>query len=68
MNLLNRLKPHYKEKLSQFNLKDSQIVDQVSTCLENEQYVHNLKYGTIIDLYVIFGSMNVFYLFEELKS
>lgn len=66
MNLLNRLKPHYKQELEKWNSALPELVDRICTNLEEERYVTNLRYSTIIDLNFVFGSLDAFKFFEEL--
>lgn len=66
MNLLERMKPHYKEELEKWNLKIPDLVARICEHLENERFVHKLRYETIIDLNFVFGSLDAFKFFEEI--
>lgn len=66
MNLLNRLKPHFKQELEKWNQTQPELVDKICTVLEEEEYVSNLRYSIIIDLNHLFKSWNAFDYFEKL--
>lgn len=64
MNLLQKMKPHYKAKLDKFNVDYPEIVGEITTDLENESYLTNLRYGTIVQMSFVFGSLDAFKFFE----
>lgn len=55
MNLLNRLHPLYKDKLSKANLEYPHLIEKLTDELEETQFVRELKYGTILDLNSLCG-------------
>ncbi len=64
MNLLKRLKPHYKELLEVKNQKYPTLVGQVSTILESNNDVLDLRYETVLDLNALFNSHSPFNYFN----
>ena len=50
MNLLQRLKPEYKEILESENIKYPSLTGYVVNELEAQQFVRELKYGVVMDL------------------
>lgn len=55
MNLLERLHPIYKDKLSKANLEYPDMVAKVCEDLESIEFVTKLKFGTIMDLRCLCG-------------
>ncbi len=55
MNLLERLHPIYKDKLSKANLEYPDLIAKVFEDLESIEFVTELKYGTIMDLRCLCG-------------
>lgn len=55
MNLLERLHPLYKDKLSKANLEYPNLIAKLTDELEETQFVRELKYGTILDLNSLCG-------------
>lgn len=67
MTLLQRLKPVYRQKLEQANLQFPNVAEIIANDLESNEYVKDIKYGTYIDMYSIFGNTFTAYdYFEEL--
>jgi len=64
MTLIHRLKPHYKEILDNKNLKYPTLVGQVSSALENNYNVVDLRYETVLDLNALFNSVSPFNYFD----
>ena len=58
MNLLERLHPVYKDKLSVANLEYPHLIAKLSDELETTQYVTELKYGIILDLNTFCGRLS----------
>jgi hypothetical protein len=58
MNLLERLHPVYKDKLSVANLEYPHLIAKLSDELETTQYVTELKYGSILDLNTFCGILS----------
>ena len=50
MNLFERLHPVYVDKLSKANLQYPDLIENLVENLEKEEFVTELKYGTIMDL------------------
>jgi hypothetical protein len=68
MNLLQKLKPHYKAKLDKFNNEYPEIVGDITTDLENENYLGNLRYATIVQMSFVFGTLDAFKFFDGYDS
>ena len=66
MNLLERLKPEYKEILELENIKYPSLVWYVVGELETEQYVRELKYGVVVDLKFLLDVDSPYDLFKEI--
>ena len=58
MNLLERLHPIYKDKLSKANLQYPSMVAKIYEELEAKEFVTQLKFGTIMDLRSLCGWHN----------
>lgn len=55
MNLLERLHPVYKDKLSAANLQYPHLIAKLTDELEETEFVTELKYGSILDLKTFCG-------------
>jgi len=66
ITLLNRLKPHYSEKLSDKNIQHPTVVGRIIDALESNNFVLDLKYSDILDLYFVLGSKDPFVYFKDL--
>ena len=58
MNLLERLHPVYKDKLSKENLEYPNLIAKLTDELENTQFVTELRYGCILDLNTFCGRVS----------
>jgi hypothetical protein len=66
ISLLDRLKPEYSEELSKVNLKYPGIIASISSDLEEESVIQNLRYRTILDIKFVIGVDNPFVMFKDL--
>ena len=66
MNLLERLKPEYKEKLEVGNIAYPSLVGYIFDELENHKYVRNLLYGLVMDLKFLLDVDSPYELFNEI--
>lgn len=51
MNLLDKLKDCYKDKLQQSNLTYPAIVEKITNELEKTEFVTQLSYGCVLDMF-----------------
>jgi hypothetical protein len=51
MNLLDKLKDRYKDKLEQENLTYPAIVEKITNELEETEFVTQLSYGCVLDMF-----------------
>lgn len=58
MNLFKRLHPIYADKLSKANLQYPDLIENLVDNLEQEEFVTELKFGTIMDLRSFCGWQN----------
>jgi len=58
MNLLERLHPVYKDKLSKANLEYPNLIAKLTDELEETQFVTELRYGSILDLNTFCGRLS----------
>ena len=68
MNLLQRLKPHYRQKLKESNAKYPLLVGSITSQLESNKFITDLTYGTIVQMDFIFNSLDAFKFFQEYDS
>lgn len=66
MNLFERLKPEYKDKLEASNITYSSLVGYIVGELENNKYVRDLPYGLVVDLKFLLDVNSPYEIFEEL--
>ena len=58
MNLLERLHPVYKDKLSKANLEYPNLIAKLTDELESTQFVTELRYGCVLDLNTFCGKVS----------
>lgn len=58
MNLLERLHPVYKDKLSKANLEYPNLIAKLTDELESTQFVTELRYGCVLDLNTFCGTVS----------
>jgi len=58
MNLFEKLHPVYVDKLSKANLQYPDLIENLVENLEKEQFVTELKFGTVMDLRSLCGWQN----------
>ena len=58
MNLFERLHPVYVDKLSKANLQYPDLIENLVENLEQEEFVTELKFGTVMDLRSLCGWQN----------
>jgi hypothetical protein len=68
MNLLQRLKPHYRQKLQESNNKYPLLVGDITSQLEENKFITDLSYRTVVQMNFIFDSLDAFKFFEEYDS
>ena len=66
ITLLDRLKPHYNEKLSDKNIQHPTVVGRIIDALESNNFVEDLRYSAVLDLYFVLGSKNPYVYFKNL--
>jgi|TARA_X000001382_G_scaffold43213_1_gene29132 hypothetical protein len=66
ITLLDRLKPHYSEKLSDKNIQHPTVVGRIIDVLESNNFVLDLRYSAVLDLYFVLGSKDPFVYFKDL--
>ena len=66
ITLLDRLKPHYSEKLSDKNIQHPTVVGRIIDALESNNFVLDLRYSDILDLYFVLGSKVPFVYFKDI--
>tara|TARA_R100000654_G_scaffold71224_1_gene101990 strand:- start:10111 stop:10326 length:216 start_codon:yes stop_codon:yes gene_type:complete len=66
ISLYDRLKPHYKNILKKKNVIEPNLVNSVVESLEQECYVADLKYSSILNMQFLFGNMNPFIYFKNI--
>jgi len=66
MNLFERLKPEYKDKLEASNITYPSLVGYIVDELENHKYVRLLPYGLVVDLKFLLDVSSPYEIFEEL--
>ena len=58
MNLFEKLHPVYVDKLSKANLQYPDLIENLVENLEKEEFVTELKFGTVMDLRSFCGWQN----------
>jgi hypothetical protein len=58
MNLFEKLHPVYVDKLSKANLQYPDLIENLVENLEKEEFVTELKFGTVMDLRSLCGWQN----------
>ena len=66
MNLFERLKPEYKDKLETGNIKHPALVGYAVDQLELYEFVRDMPYGLVIDLKFLLEVDSPFELFKEI--
>lgn len=66
ISLYDRLKPHYKNVLTKKNVTEPDLVNLVVESLEQESYVADLKYSSILNMQFLFGNINPFIYFKDI--
>ncbi len=66
MNLFERLKPEYKDKLETGNIKYSALVGYAVDQLELFDFVRDMPYGLVIDLKFLLEVDSPYELFKEI--
>ena len=66
MNLFERLKPEYKDKLETGNIKHPALTGYAVDQLELYEFVRDMPYGLVIDLKFILEVDSPFELFKEI--
>jgi len=66
ISLYDRLKPHYKNVLTKKNVTEPKLVNLVVESLEQESYVADLKYSSILNMQFLFGNINPFIYFKDI--
>jgi hypothetical protein len=66
ITLLDRLKPHYGEKLSDKNIQHPTVVGRIIDALESNNFVLDLRYSAVLDLYFVLGSKDPFVYFKDI--
>jgi hypothetical protein len=66
ISLYDRLKPHYKNVLTKKNVTEPNLVNLVVESLEQESYVADLKYSSILNMQFLFGNINPFIYFKDI--
>ncbi len=66
MNLLERLKPEYKENLELENVKHPSLVGYAVDRLQSYKYVRDLPYGLVLDLKFLLDVNSPYELFKEI--
>jgi hypothetical protein len=66
ISLYDRLKPHYKDVLKIKNISEPDLVSMIVEALEQESYVADLKYSSVLNLQFIFGNVNPFVYFKDI--
>jgi len=66
MNLFERLKPEYKDKLETGNTKHPALVGYAVDHLELYEFVRDMPYGLVIDLKFLLEVDSPFELFKEI--
>ena len=66
MNLFERLKPEYKDKLETGNIKHPELVGYVVDKLELYELIRDMPYGLVTDLKFLLEVDNPYELFKEI--
>jgi len=66
MNLFERLKPEYKDKLETGNIKHPALTGYAVDQLELYEFVRDMPYGLVIDLKFLLEVDSPFELFKEI--
>ena len=66
ISLYDRLKPHYRNVLTKKNVTEPNLVNLVVESLEQECYVADLKYSSILNMQFLFGNINPFIYFKDI--
>ena len=66
ISLYDRLKPHYRNVLTKKNVTEPNLVNLVVESLEQESYVADLKYSSILNMQFLFGNINPFVYFKDI--
>jgi hypothetical protein len=66
MNLFERLKPEYKDKLETGNIKHPSLVGYAVNQLELYEFIRDMPYGLVIELKFLLEVDNPFELFKEI--
>ena len=66
MNLFERLKPEYKDKLETGNIKHPALVGYAVDQLELYDFVRDMPYGLVIDLKFLLEVDSPYELFKEI--
>jgi len=66
ISLYDRLKPHYRNVLTKKNVTEPNLVNLVVESLEQESYVADLKYSSILNMQFLFGNINPFIYFKDI--
>ena len=66
MNLFERLKPEYKDKLETGNIKHPALVGYAVDQLELYEFVRDMPYGLVIDLKFLLEVDSPYELFKEI--
>jgi len=66
MNLFERLKPEYKDKLETGNIKHPELVGYAVDKLELYEFIRDMPYGLVIDLKFLLEVDSPYELFKEI--
>ena len=66
MNLFERLKPEYKDKLETGNIKHPALVGYAVDQLELYEFIRDMPYGLVIDLKFLLEVDSPYELFKEI--
>jgi len=66
MTLLERLKPQYRDLIDQRFFKFPTLIGNLYDHLEDEEYIHNLKYGVWLDIQSYTNANSPYDIFQEI--
>lgn len=66
MNLFERLKPEYKDKLETRNIKHPELAGYAVDQLELYEFIKDMPYGLVIDLKFLLEVDSPYELFKEI--
>tara|TARA_R110000782_G_scaffold269833_1_gene368717 strand:- start:190 stop:393 length:204 start_codon:yes stop_codon:yes gene_type:complete len=65
MKLIKKLKPEYKSILENNNISYPALIDRISSCFEEQEYVTDIPYGIWMDIQFFTKVNSPFNLFTD---